>query len=84
MACGCPVIASNTTSIPEIVGKAGILLDPTDCDALAGAIEDLLANPDLQDNLVHKGLEQSRKFSWTMTANKTLEVYREVLSKNAN
>ncbi len=83
MACGCPVIASNTTSIPEIVGKAGILLNPTDCDAFAVAIENLLANSDLQADLMQRGLEQSEKFSWTMTAKKTLEVYRDVLSGNA-
>jgi glycosyltransferase involved in cell wall biosynthesis len=84
MACGCPVIASDATSIPEVVGKAGILLNPTDCEAFAGAIENLLASTDLQTNLAQRGLEQSEKFSWAMTANKTLEVYGDVLSRNAN
>ena len=83
MACGCPVIASNTTSIPEIVGKAGILLNPTDCDAFAVAIENLLTNSDLQADLMQRGLVQSEKFSWRMTAKRTLEVYRDVLSGNA-
>jgi glycosyltransferase involved in cell wall biosynthesis len=83
MACGCPIVAGDATSIPEIVDNAGILVNPTDCDAFAGAIEDLLTNIDLQADLVQRGLEQSAKFSWTTTASKTLEVYRDVLSRNA-
>jgi glycosyltransferase involved in cell wall biosynthesis len=82
MACGCPIIASEVSSVPEIVAKAGILLNPFDCDAFATAIEDLFTNPELHANLVQEGLEQSAKFSWTRTANKTLEVYRDVLYRN--
>jgi glycosyltransferase involved in cell wall biosynthesis len=81
MACGCPVIASDSTSIPEVVGKAGILLNPGDYSTLANAIEDLLNDPDLQMDLAKRGLEQSEKFSWAKTASKTLEVYRDVLSR---
>lgn len=81
MACGCPIIASNTTSIPEIVGDAGILLDPNNCDAFASAIEKLLTSSDLQTDLAQKGIRQSRKFDWRETAKKTLDVYNEVLSR---
>jgi glycosyltransferase involved in cell wall biosynthesis len=84
MACGCPIIASDATSIPEVVGKAGILFNPTDCPVLVKAIRDLLTDFELQADLAKRGLEQSEKFSWAVTANKTLDVYRDVLSKEAN
>ncbi len=84
MACGCPVIASDATSIPEVVGEAGILIKPTDYEAFAGAIENLLASTNLQTNLAQRGLEQSGKFSWATTADKILQIYRETLSGIAN
>jgi glycosyltransferase involved in cell wall biosynthesis len=80
MACGCPVIASDATSIPEVVGKAGILVNPTDWEGFAGAIEDVVGKTSLQADLSKRGLEQSEKFSWASTADKTLQVYRETLS----
>jgi glycosyltransferase involved in cell wall biosynthesis len=84
MACGCPVIASDATSIPEVVGEGGILIDPMDCEAFASAIENLLVSTSLQSDLARRGLEQSEKFSWATTAEKTFQVYRETLSGNFN
>ncbi|MBI4655128.1 MAG: glycosyltransferase family 4 protein, partial [Elusimicrobia bacterium] len=78
MACGCPVTASNATSIPEIVGDAGILFDPYNTEEMAQAIEKVLKNPDLRQELVRKGFEQVKKFSWEKTARQTLEVYKKV------
>lgn len=80
MACGCPVITSNTSSLPEVVGKAGIMVDPYDTDALAQAMRRVLTDDKLRDEMVRKGLEQAKKFSWQKTAKQTLEVYNKVAS----
>ena len=66
MSCGCPVIAADTTSIPEVVGDAGILVDPRNVDELTEAMERVLAG-DRQD-LIERGLQQAKKFSWEKTA----------------
>ncbi len=78
MACGCPVVASNTSSLPEVMGEAGILVDPYDTDSLAQAMREVLANSTLRDDMVRKGLEQSKKFSWERAAEQTQEVYNKV------
>ncbi len=70
MSCGCPVIAANTTSIPEVVGDAGILVKPQSIDELTEAMEKVLAG-DRQD-LIEGGLQQAKKFSWKKTAEKVL------------
>ena len=78
MACGCPVVTSNTSSLPEVVGEAGIMVDPYDIDSLAQAMRQVLTNSELRDDMVRKGLEQSKKFSWEKAAEQTLEVYKKV------
>ena len=78
MACGCPVVTSNTSSLPEVVGQAGIMVDPYDTDALAQAMRQVLTDDKLRDDMVRKGLEQSERFSWEKTAEQTLEVYNKV------
>lgn len=78
MSCGCPVVASNTTSIPEVVGNAGILFDPYNPEEMAQAIERVLKDSDLRQELIKKGFEQVKKFSWEKTARETLEVYKKV------
>lgn len=84
--CGCPVIASNTTSIPEVGGDAAIFIDPTDTHAIGDSIARLCKDPGLQSDLRRRGLERAKLFSWKYTAIKTLEVYRKVLrnSKDVN
>ncbi|MGC8976596.1 MAG: glycosyltransferase family 4 protein [Candidatus Ratteibacteria bacterium] len=79
MACGCPVITSNLSSLPEIVEDAGIIIDPYDIEEIAKAIKEVICNPELKKSLKFKGLKQSKKFSWKNTAEKTLKVYEEVL-----
>ena len=81
MACGTPVIVANTSSIPEVVGKAGILVDPFNVNEMAKAIHRVLMDPKLQKNLISKGLNRAKKFSWEKTAEKTLALYRNI--KNA-
>jgi len=78
MACGCPVVTSNTSSLPEVVGEAGIMVNPLDIDSLVEAMRQVLTDNELRDNMVRKGLEQSRKFSWEKTAEQTLKVYNKV------
>ncbi len=78
MACGCSVVTSNTTSLPEVVGEAGIMVDPHDTDSLAQAIRQVLTDAKLGDEMIRRGLEQSKKFSWEETAKETLEVYNKV------
>ena len=79
MACGAPVVSSNVTSLPEVVGDAGILVDPADAGAIADGIDRLLASPMLRSELREKGFERIKKFSWEAAAKKTLRVYEEVL-----
>lgn len=80
MKCGTPVIAGNRTSLPEVVGDAGLLLDPFDIDSLAHAIEQLVDNSDLRQQLRVKGLARARMFDWRETARLTLDVYNQVVS----
>ena len=67
-ACGCPVIASNTSSLPEIVGNAGLLFSPFDSDQLALLIEKILDNKKLRENFISEGLKKTKEFNWKKTA----------------
>jgi glycosyltransferase involved in cell wall biosynthesis len=78
MACGCPVVTSNTSSLPEVVGEAGIMVNPYDTDSLAQAMRQVLTDDELRDEMVRKGLEQATKFSWEKTAEQTRQVYERV------
>jgi glycosyltransferase involved in cell wall biosynthesis len=78
MACGTPVVASNTSSLPEVVGDAGLLVDPLDVEALAAAMADALANTALQHTLTERGIQRAATFSWERTARIVAAVYRAV------
>lgn len=78
MACGCPVVSSNTSSLPEVVGNAGVLVDPHDSDALTSEIHSLLTNNDLKKELSKKSLERAKIFNWKKTAEETWKVYENV------
>jgi len=78
MSCGCPVVTSNVSSIPEVVGDAAVLVDPRNVDSLAQAMRRVLTDSKLRDEMVRKGLEQAQKFSWEKTAEQTQEVYEKV------
>ncbi len=78
MACGCPVICSNTASMPEVAGNAAILINPKKSDELAHAIETLVHDTDLRASLVKKGLRQASSFTWEDAARKTLDVFKEM------
>ena len=77
MQCGVPVIAGNQTSLPEVVGEAGVLVDPFDVDALAAAIEKVISDSDLREELSVQGLARAQLFNWRETARQTLAVYRK-------
>jgi glycosyltransferase involved in cell wall biosynthesis len=79
MAVGTPVIASDTSSIPEITGSAAFLIPPDDRGALAEAMAKLLSDPELRKDLIAKGRKQAKRFSWTSTAKKTLSLYKELI-----
>jgi glycosyltransferase involved in cell wall biosynthesis len=78
MASGTPVVAANTSSLPEVVGTAGLLVDPHDEEALAGAMRSILRDKALQQRLVEAGLERAASFTWRRAALRNLEIYDEV------
>lgn len=82
MQCGSPIIASNTTSIPEVVGDAGTLVDPLDEEALSHAMFKLYKDTKLQDEMRIKGLTQAKKFSWERCANATINAYQLAILNN--
>lgn len=75
MACGTPVITSNTSSLPEVVGDAAIVVDPYDVNKFAEEMYEILVNEELKKEMIKKGLERSKIFSWENSAEKTLKVY---------
>jgi glycosyltransferase involved in cell wall biosynthesis len=83
MACGTPVIASNTSSLPEVVGEAGILVDPGDVDAWSAAIGRLLADAGAASEFSERGLRQAGRFSWERAARETYRVILNYLSPNS-
>jgi len=81
MACGTPVISSNTTSIPEIAGDGALLIDPTDGNCLKRVLADLLHDRCLCEQLTRRGFDRVRQFSWQKTAAETLAVYESLLQE---
>jgi glycosyltransferase involved in cell wall biosynthesis len=79
MACGTPVVTSNSSSLPEVVGEAGILVDPRDTGALALAMQTILANPELTQRLKSEGAARAARFTWQAAAQATRQVYDDVL-----
>lgn len=79
MACGTPVVTTRTSSIPEVVGDAALLVPPDSIDPLADAIIQLATDERARQELATAGIERARRFSWEDSARKTLAVYREAL-----
>jgi len=78
MQCGVPVIAGNKTSVPEVVGDAGILIDPFDIDAIAESIGLGLTDTGLRASLIEKGFERAKLFTWEKAARELLDVFEQV------
>jgi glycosyltransferase involved in cell wall biosynthesis len=82
MQCGVPVITSNTSSLPEIMGDGGIMVDPLDIQGIENKINLLLTDEDARRENIRYNLMQCQKFSWERCAQQTMEVYQEVCNKN--
>ena len=76
MQCGTPVITSNTSSLPEVVGKAGLMINPSSRDDLCQAILNLINNSKLRNQLSQKGIDRATQFSWSKCAEETIKVYK--------
>lgn len=81
MACGVPVIASNVSSLPEVVAEAGILINPYSIDELAEAMITVLEKTGVRENLIQRGFARAKQFSWEKCARETLEVYKEIAKR---
>ena len=81
MACGAPVITSNTTALPEVAGEAAMLVNPEDAEALAEAILQVLEDAALREKMRAKGFERVKQFIWERAAHQTMAVYRELCAK---
>ena len=79
MACGCPIVASDTGAIPEITDEAAFLANPYDADKMAQGIDQLTQDASFRQRLVEKGLERVKKFSWDNAAKETLAVLEQVV-----
>ena len=79
MACGTPVVGSDAASLPEVVGDAGVLLDPDDAEGMAGALIQLVQERRFRAELSRRALVQAARFSWERTARETLTAYKDVM-----
>jgi len=80
MSFNCPVVCSNTSSMPEVVGDAALMFDPKDCESIKVAIERVVENEELRGDLVNRGRNRVQFFSWEKCAEETFEVYKSVRS----
>jgi len=81
MASGVPVVASRNSSLPEVVGDAGVLLDALTPDAIAGALRPLLADPEARRRLGEAGKARAATFTWERAAERTVDAYRDALAR---
>ena len=77
MACGTPVVTSNRTALPEVVGEAAVLVDPYEVEAIAWGIRRVVDDQELRQALVHKGLARAQQFTWEQTAARVWQVLQE-------
>lgn len=81
MRCGCPVITSNVSSMPEVAGKAAILVDPHNITSISQAINSLIDDKNFKEQLIEDGYQQAKKFSWDKAVDLTINSYEKVLEK---
>ena len=79
MACGVPVLCSNTSSLPEVAGEAAVLVNPLLVDDIARGLHDITTDEDLRRTLIERGYQQAQKFTWQTCADVVLQVFEEVL-----
>ena len=81
MSFACPVVCSNVSSIPEIVGDAAEMFDPYDIESIQLAIERVVQDEELKSELINRGKERIKQFSWERCAQETLKVYKKISGK---
>jgi glycosyltransferase involved in cell wall biosynthesis len=79
MSFGCPVVSSNTSSLPEVVGDAAIKVDPSDIEVMRDAIETVVLDEDVRRELISKGAMRIERFSWSNCAEETIKIYRSLI-----
>ena len=79
MACGAPVVTSDVSSLPEVVGDASLIVDPYNADAIGDAMLRLVKDEKLYDDLRERGLARAKKFTWKRTAELTCDSYRKAV-----
>jgi glycosyltransferase involved in cell wall biosynthesis len=84
MSCSTPVIASNVSSIPEVVGDGALLINPFDADDLKDSMARMLTDESLRSEIAQKGYERSKEFTWDKTCLNTLKVYEEAYGARAS
>jgi len=80
MACGCPVITSNVTACPEVAGDAALLVNPYSVEEIKEAMERIIEDKNLREELSEKGIERAKQFTWEKSARKHLEVFQKVVN----
>jgi glycosyltransferase involved in cell wall biosynthesis len=78
MASGTPVITANCSSLPEVVGDAGIQIDPYDCDAIHAALASLIEDDGLHQRLSQASIQRAKTFTWRRTAEETLKIFEDL------
>jgi len=81
MACGAPVVASNVSSLPEVVGDAAVLVNPENVFDIVRGISSVLLDEGLRSDLIRRGYEQAARFSWSRTARQVLEIYQDAAKR---
>ncbi len=84
MACGCPVLTSNVSSLPEVCGNAAYYVDPYSVDNIAAGMTKLLEDVSLRQELIQKGFERIKMFSWEKSAKQILDIIRKIDNENSN
>jgi glycosyltransferase involved in cell wall biosynthesis len=83
MACGAPVVCSNASSLPEVVGDAALLVDPTDVDAMATVMMRVSEDANLREDLRRRGALRAKAYSWEQSARDLLRVYQDVVREES-
>jgi glycosyltransferase involved in cell wall biosynthesis len=83
MASGTPVVTSNVSSLPEVVGDAAVLINPYDPESIADGIRRVLSDDTLRADLKARGLARARQFSWQASVERVRQIYRDVAQENS-
>ena len=84
MACGCPVVCSDISSLPEIAGNAAVLVDPREPLKVANEIEVLIKDEEHRNHIIAMGMDRAREFSWNRAASQTLSALEQAVRKRSN